>query len=132
MEIKSILKPEGSVVAGLATVAAVYGIYQLEVGSVSQAQATKPNHPANETSRKKAGYTALVLVAGLTLITRDGNVGILGAGTIVAMELSYRHAIMAHPETGRIMPPGGTVYSPPELQVVPEEASTGTDDYYGR
>jgi hypothetical protein len=132
MEIKSILKPEGSVVAGLATVAAVYGIYQLEVGNVSSVHMTKANHSAPESSRKKAGYTALVLVAALTLITRDGNVGILGAGTIVAMELSYRHAIMAHPESGAMMPPGGSAYMPPELQVVPEEPSTGTDDYYGR
>lgn len=111
---KSILKPEGSVMAGVATVAAVYGIYQLNVGNTSSAAASDANHPALEASRKKAGYTALVLVSALTLITRDGNVGALGFGTIAAMELTYRQAIMAHPETGQMQAPTATAYQPAE------------------
>src|SRR6266536_312395 len=111
---KSILKPEGSVMAGVATVAAVYGVYQLNVGPTSTAAASDANHPVLESSRKKAGWTALVLVSALTLITRDGNVGVLGYGTIVAMELSYRQAIMAHPETGRIQAPVESAYQPAE------------------
>jgi hypothetical protein len=111
---KSILKPEGSVMAGVATVAAVYGVYQLNVGATSTAQASDANHPALEISRRKAGYTALVLVSALTLITRDGNVGVLGFGTIAAMEISYRSAIMAHPETGQLQAPTATAYQPAE------------------
>jgi hypothetical protein len=136
MQIKSILKPEGSITAGIATVALVYGIYQLNLGSVNAVHATDANHPAHESSRKKAGYTSLVLVAALTLITRDGNVGTLGAGTIVFMEIDYRHAIMAHPLTGQLTPPDQSAYQPAELNLVPspqfEEPSTGTDNYYGR
>ncbi len=112
---KSILKPEGSVVAGIATVATVYGLYQLNIGPVSQAQATDPNHPVLESSRKKAGYTSLVLVSALTLITKDANIGILGGGTIIAMELAYRHGIMANPESGRMVNPSpATAYEPAE------------------
>lgn len=115
MFFKSILKPEGSVVAGIATVGVVYGLYQLNVGSVAQAQATEPNHPVLDSSRRKAGYTAAVFVAALTLITKDANVGILGAGTIIAMELAYRHGIMAVPETGKIQAPNATTaYEPAE------------------
>lgn len=115
MSWKSILKPEASVMGGLATVGAVYGIYQLNVGPVAQAQATPANHPVLASSRKKAGYSALVLVAGLVLITKDANIGILGAGSIIAMELSYRHGIMAQPETGRIQNPSPeTAYQPAE------------------
>lgn len=115
MTFKSILKPEASVIAGLATVAAVFGTYQLEIGNVSQAHATDPNHPILESSRKKAGYTALVLVSALTLITKDANVGILGGGTIIAMELAYRHGIMSDVNGGGMVNPNPhTAYEPAE------------------
>lgn len=112
MEFKSYLKPEGSLMAGLAVVGSVYAIYQLNLGSTAQVQMTDANHPIAETSRKKAGYEAAVLVAGIGLIARDANIIILGAGTIIAMELSYRHAIMAHPQTGQMVPPGDNTYAP--------------------
>jgi hypothetical protein len=110
--IRSVLKPEGSVVAAVAVVGLVYATYQLDVGPVSGAYVTAANHPALESSRKKAGYTAFSLVAALTLITRDANVGILGFGAIVAMEAHYRHAIMASPETGQVQAPSPAEYQP--------------------
>ena len=126
MSFKSILKPESSTVAGLATVGSVFAIYQLNVGPVAQAAASDSNHPVLESSRKKAGYTALAMVAALTLITKDANVGILGGGTIIAMELSYRHAIMAHPQSLRIQNPSPeTAYEPAE-NVVPMYAQGET------
>lgn len=109
---KSILKPENSVIAGIATAGAVYAIYQMNVGSVATAHASDANHPAMETSRKKAGYTAFIFVAGLTLITRDANVGLLGFASIIAVDFSARHAIMAHPFTGEMVPPAANPYLP--------------------
>jgi hypothetical protein len=119
MSFKSILKPEGSTVAGLATVGAVFGVYQLNLGTVAQAAATDPNHPVLGSSRRKAGYTSLALVSALTLITRDANVFILGCGTIIAMELSYRHGIMANPQNMQMQNPNpNTAYEPAE-NVIP-------------
>lgn len=98
---------------GLATVGTVFALYQLNVGNVSQAHATEANHPVLESSRKKAGYAALAVVSALTLITKDANVGILGGGTIIIMELAYRHGIMAHPESGELINPApGSAYEP--------------------
>jgi len=116
---KSILKPEASTMAGLATVGVVFAVYQLNVGTVAQATATDSNHPVLNSSRKKAGYTALALVASLTLLTKDANVGILGSGTIVAMELSYRFGIMSNPMSLKIQNPNPqTAYEPAE-NVIP-------------
>lgn len=115
---KSVLKPENSVIAGIATMGAVYGIYQLNAGPVASVVMTEPNHPAVTSSRKKAGWTSVIFVAGLSLIARDANIAILGGATIIAMELSYRHAIMAHPETGQMIVPARTAYAPAE-NVVP-------------
>lgn len=119
MTFKSILKPSDSVVMSVATVGGVVAVYELHIGSVAQAHATDANHPANETSRKKAGLMALAFVAGLTLITKDANIGILGGGTIIAMEVSYRHAIMTSPLTGQIEAPGASAYQPAGSNVYP-------------
>lgn len=115
---KSILKPEGSVVSGIATAGAVWAIYNMNVGPVSQAHASDPNHIANESSRKKAGYLSFIFVGGITLVTRDANVGLLGFASIVAMELQYRHAIMSDSNTGTMVPPAGSGYSPAGGNVV--------------
>lgn len=125
MEFKSILKPQESVVSGIATMGLVYALYELNVGSVSQAHHSDANHPALEGSRKKAGLMAFAAVSGLTLITKDANVGILGFLSIVAMEATYRHAIMIDSSSGLIQAPGQSVYSPAQ-NVVPinEQASS--------
>jgi hypothetical protein len=116
---KSILKPEASVVSGIATLGLVYAIYQTNVGSMAQAQATTANHPVLESSRKKAGYQAFATVAALSLITKDANIGILGWGGIIIMELIARHSIMANPESGQIQnPDGNSAYAPAE-NVIP-------------
>lgn len=102
-----------------ATVGGVVAIYELHIGSVAQAHATDANHPANESSRKKAGLIALGAVAAFTLITKDANIGILGGATIIAMEVTYRHAIMTSPLTGEIQPPNASAYTPAGANVYP-------------
>lgn len=115
---KSILKPEGSIVSGVAVMGLVYAIYQMDLGPVAQVHMTDPNHPAAEASRKKAGYTAFAAVSILTLLTRDGNVGMLGYASIIAMEVHYRHAIMVDNATGVMQPPSPDKFIPAE-NVVP-------------
>lgn len=112
MPFRSILKPSESTMASAATVGFVIAIYQMNTGSIAQVHASDANHPVLETSRKKAGYTAVAGVAALTLLTKDANIGILGGGTIIAMELTTRHAIMAHPVTGKLTAPESSAYVP--------------------
>ncbi len=124
---KSILKPEASVTAGIATAVAVYGVYQLNLGSVVMTQATDANHPAMATSRKKAGFLALTLVSGMVLLTKDANIGIVGGATIIGMELAYRHGIMADPMSGKLQNPNpNTAYEPAENVIAfPLQGETG-------
>jgi hypothetical protein len=114
---KSVLKPEGSVVSGIATAGTVYAIYAMNVGTIASAHASDANHISLESSRKKAGYVSFILVSVVTLLTRDANVGILGYGSIVAMEVVSRHAIMADPFTGKMQPAAETTYVPAEMAV---------------
>lgn len=112
MTIKSILKPEGSIGAGIATVALVYGIYQLDAGNVATVGATTAYDPVNSSSIKKAGYTSIVLVSALTLIARDPNIAALGFATVIAMQAHYRHANAVNPGTGQMVPPAASSYQP--------------------
>lgn len=127
MQMRSILKPEGSVMAGIAVAGSVWGIYQMDIGPVSQAHLTPANHPSLDSSRRKAGYTAFLFVSAMTLITRDGNVGVLGYASIVAMEMHYRSAIMAQPNTGQMIVPDPAAYQPAG---VPLRAVEDSPDQY--
>ena len=109
---RSVLKPEGSIIGGVAVAGSVWAIYNMNVGPVSTAHASDANHGALESSRKKSGYTAFIFVSAITLIAKDVNIGILGFASIIAMELNYRHAIMVSPVTGQIQPPAESTYSP--------------------
>lgn len=129
MTIKSILKPENSALAGVAVAGSVMAIYSLDVGTVASAHASDANHGALETSRKKAGYTAFIFVAGLALITRDMNIAILGGATIIGMELHYRHAIMVNPQTHKIEPPNPSEYEPAQLASVTPLTEAQSTDY---
>ncbi len=104
MDIKSYLTPENSIVAGLATVALVIGNYNLHNGTAAQANMTEPNHPALTGSNKKAGYTSLIMVAGISLVARDANIFILGTAAIIVMHSSYIHSIAVNPANNKAVP----------------------------
>lgn len=118
MQIKSILKPEGSIVAGIAVSGSVVGIYALNMGTVASAHASDANHLSLESSRKKAAWQSVIFISALTLLTRDANVGILGFATMIVEDVHFRHAIMANPVTGMIEPPAESAYLPAE-NVIP-------------
>lgn len=112
MAFRSILKPEGSVMAAVAVAGTVYAIYNLSLGSMSAVHASDANHPALSSSRKKAGYTAFAFVSGLFLITKDGNVATIGYASIAAMEIAYRHSLMVNPESQMMQTPSPAAYTP--------------------
>lgn len=122
---KSHLKIENSLLLGGAVIGGVFAAYQLDLGPVAGVQASDPYHPVLEASRKKAGYTSLIMVAGLALLAKDPNIVILGGAAIIAMEVHYRHALMTHPETGQMLPPAASAYQPAE-NVVPIDAQAST------
>jgi hypothetical protein len=113
MVLKSVLKPENSIIAGAATIALVAGVYQLDVGPVSQVHASAAGHGANTSGIKKAGATSLIMVAGIALLARDPNIVILGGAAIMAFHAHYRHANLVNPETNRMEAAGPSAYQPP-------------------
>jgi hypothetical protein len=102
MDLKPRLSGENSIIASLATVALVVGVYQANVGPVSDVHATDAGDINITAAVRKAGWSALVATAAVALLARDPNIIILGAAAIVVEELCYRHALMTNPATGQI------------------------------
>lgn len=107
MAITSVLKPENSMIAGLAVVALVIANYNLHNGTAASCAATTEWNPTLVTSNKKAGWTSIAMVAGVALLTKDANIFILGSATVIAMHSSYIHSIAVSPQVGAIVTPGG-------------------------
>jgi hypothetical protein len=107
MAIKSILKPQESVVSGIATGVLVYAIYNQSVPNTAVMHATPANDINIEAGRKKATWTAAGVLAGVTLLTRDANVFILGGIVLIALDWHTRIANASAPDTGKLVSPGG-------------------------
>jgi hypothetical protein len=103
MQFKSILKPDGSIAMGIATLIFVYAIYDRSLPTASVMHATKANDANIEAGRKKATLTAAGALAGITLLTRDINVFILGGAGVIAFDFHARHANATHPITGELV-----------------------------
>jgi hypothetical protein len=87
---------------GLATAAGVIVIYGAKVGPVADVHASAAGDGPINASIKKAGWEALLLVAGMTLLSRDLNVTLLGMSAVALEHVMYLHADMASPSTGQI------------------------------
>lgn len=116
MAFKSLLSPESSVLAGVATAAFTWGIYEVNLGTVAGVHKTSGGADVTilQTSLRKAGFTALAAVAGIALLARDPNIAIIGGASVIALELHYRHAIQMDPDTGQPIPAGPAAYGPVE------------------
>lgn len=94
------LRPADSITIALATGIGVSAVYGMDVGPVADVHATAPGDSAINASIKKAGVKSLLLVAGITLLTRDLNVVFIGGSMIILEHVMYLHADMASPSQG--------------------------------
>ena len=97
----SLIKNETSVIAGLATAAVVVAVYQGALPSFADERVSPPHDDDLAGSEKSAAWTAAALVGGISLITQDPTIFVMGAGTIIALSWLHRHANAFDPLTGR-------------------------------
>jgi len=107
MAFTSIMKPEGSIIAGLATGVLVYAIYDRCLPNAGTMHATDANDINIEAGRRKATYTAAAVVSGVSLLAKDVNVFILGGVVLFALDFHARHANASNPDTGELVADGG-------------------------
>jgi hypothetical protein len=99
----SILKPDGSVALGIATMVFVAFIYDKELPDMATIHATDAGDINVEAARKKAAWTGAAAISGITLLTKDTNILILGGVTLFALDMHTRHANMSNPVTGQLV-----------------------------
>lgn len=112
------LKPETSVMIGLATGALVWSIYSNATPTIADIRVAPPLDPEISGSRKAATITAAGTVAAISLIAKDPTIFIIGGVMVIAADFMHRHANLINPETGLLGLPGR--HSQP-LQEVPAE-----------
>lgn len=115
---KSILKPDGSVTLGIATGIFVTVVYDRNLPSTAVMHATDAGDINIDAGRKKAAWTTAAVVSGITLLTRDVNVFVLGAVVIFALDMHTRHANASNPATGELVSQAPGYDAPPQLQSV--------------
>jgi hypothetical protein len=98
----SILKPDTSVIVGVSTAALVGFVYQFGLPNLSTVQATGSQDRNIEAGRKKAAWTSATVVAGLSLLTKDKTVFVIGGVAVIFLDWQARHANAVSPETGRV------------------------------
>lgn len=115
------MKAETSVVAGLSTAALVYAIYANATPTIADVRVAKPHDQDIESSRKLAAWTSAGVVAGVSLIAKDGTIFVLGGAMIIALDWWHRHANEVNPLAGRATAP----------DVIPVETQMNGEAAYG-
>lgn len=112
-------KPADSMTIAVATAAGVFVIYGSKIGPAADVHASDSGDIAINAAIRKAGWEALLLVAGMSLLSRDLNVVILGGAAIILEHTMYLHADLASPADGKIS------VNPAAYQQAPQLTSVG-------
>lgn len=99
------LKPEFSIMAGLATATVVYGVYQVAMPSVADVRSLQPQNRDIASAERSASWVSAGVVAGVSLIARDPTIFIIGGVVVIGMAWMHRHANAVHPDTGTASTP---------------------------
>ena len=94
------LKREVSLGVGLATAALVWGIYNSALPSIADVRVSQPNDPDASATERAATWTAAAAVAGVSLISRDPTVFVLGGSMVIVLSWWHRHANAYNPSLG--------------------------------
>jgi hypothetical protein len=104
MTIKSILgSPQASIGTGIAVAGIVLGVHATVTPNNGTIMATDAYDPNIEASRKEAALISFGIVSGISLLTKDINVLVIGGLTMVALDWFTRYCIARHPATGQIV-----------------------------
>lgn len=126
------LKPEASVLAGLAVGGLVVGIHQTAKPSQADLQALPAGTPDMERANKTATWMSVIAVSGISLLARDPGIFLIGSATVIGLKLWSDHSIGTESVMGRYLSPseaaaGGTQSTgPAPAETEPYEMFAGS------
>jgi len=109
MALKSVLKPDSSVMVGLAEAAAVYVIYQSALPSHADIRSAPAHDNTIESARKAAAWKSAAVLGFVFLLTQDLNSFLIGGLALGGIDLMTKHANGTNPATGKLQAPGGSI-----------------------
>ena len=118
------LKPNESIMGGLAVGAVVFSVYSQATPSIADIRATAPNDQHIASSRKQAAIMSAGIVGAISLIAKDATIFIIGGAVIIGMDWWTRHANATNPKTGTLTGPGNA----PTMTSAPVGMSGGAVD----
>src|SRR5579859_5723278 len=102
MGLKSVLKPDSSVMTGLAEAAAVYVIYQAALPSHADIRSAPPHNTDIESARKAAAWKSAAVLGFVFLLTQDLNSFLIGGLALGGIDYMTKHANGINPATGKL------------------------------
>lgn len=86
------LKPEFSIMGGLAVGAIVFAIHSQATPTQADIQALPPGLPDIDSAERKATIMSAGVVAGVSLIAKDPGIFLIGSAMTIALALWTRHS----------------------------------------
>lgn len=99
---RSILKPDTSVMLGLANGAIILGIYNGTLPTIASIRTADSHDNDIEASRKAAAWTSAAVLGFMFLITRDRNSFLIGGLILAGTDIIVKHANGVNPGTGKL------------------------------
>lgn len=94
------LKPEASVMSGLAVAAVVFAIHSNATPSMADMQGLPSGVKDVDQSERKATWMSAGIVAGISLLAKDPTIFVIGSAMTVAMAWATRHAVWTDTKSG--------------------------------
>jgi len=127
------LKPEVSLMGGLAVATVVYAIHSNATPSLADMQGLPVGTKDVDVSERRATWLSAGVVAGISLLARDPGIFVIGSAMTVAMAWSSRHALWTDSKTGPINAgPGQSAASANELAKGPEMTTQDVHMFAGQ
>lgn len=93
------LTPEGKLGLALTSGVLVYGIFQIQMPSVTDVRMAEAGQQDVAAAERGATWMSAATVAGIALVSKSPEVFTIGGLITVALAWTYRHADMVNPIT---------------------------------
>lgn len=99
------LKPEASIMGGIAVAALVFGIHQQATPTQSDLQSLPQGTPDVDKANRAATWLSVVAVSGISLLARDPGIFLIGSAATIGMKVWGDHSIHTDSIMGRYLSP---------------------------
>jgi len=114
------LKPEASLMGGLAVATVVFAIHSNATPSTADLQGLPVGTKDVDQSERAATWMSAGVVAGISLLAKDPTIFVIGSVMTVAMAWTSRHALWTTSKTGPLNAGPGVSTSANELSAGPQ------------